>query len=236
VADDEWEVDVVVDLDTWDELLTALLRRGATHLLYRGQRDFDWQLACKLSRSLRAQAEAGGPIPLGLMESMVVDDGLNRHVERVETSLLRSFMEAAQGFGVPDLPPAADRLGWWEVMQHHRAPTRLMDWTRSPFVALWFALAFEDADPDVDAALWIFDSRNSWINHGETRAAVETQGWEGFLDYRAWQNRLAEEAMVKNRMVPLVVTPRRTLPRAVAQQSVMTLIPNVQVPSGPALK
>ena len=66
----------------------------------------------------------------------------------------------------------------------------------------------------------------------ETLNAAQTSGWDEFLDYRAWQNRLAEYAINQKKIVPLIVTPRVELPRAVAQQSVLTLIPNVEAPQG----
>jgi hypothetical protein len=39
-----------------------------------------------------------------------------------------------------DLPPLDQRLCWLALMQHHRVPTRLLDFTYSPYVALYFAL------------------------------------------------------------------------------------------------
>lgn len=136
VSEDNWPLDQDVEPKTFDELRDLLLRRGATHLVYRGQRDYDWPLVCTLSRALRDQALAGGPIEHDLMESMVVDTDFTRYVNDVETKLLRVFMEQAKGLALPDLPPSTDRLAWWELMQHHGAPTRLLDWTRSPFIAL----------------------------------------------------------------------------------------------------
>lgn len=44
----------------------------------------------------------------------------------------------------------------WELyalMQHHGLPTRLLDWSKSPLVALYFALT-QDADVDDDRVVW----------------------------------------------------------------------------------
>jgi hypothetical protein len=41
---------------------------------------------------------------------------------------------------------------WLAMMQHYGAPTRFLDWTRSPFVAAYFAL--EDAPRDGRCAIW----------------------------------------------------------------------------------
>lgn len=49
------------------------------------------------------------------------------------------------------LADESDLVHWWTVMQHYRAPTRLLDWTRSPFVALYFAWV---EGPSDDGAVW----------------------------------------------------------------------------------
>jgi hypothetical protein len=127
------------------------------------------------------------------MESMVVDRDFTRHVFNVETKLLRVFMEQAKGLALPDLPPRIDRLAWWELMQHHRVPTGLLDWTRSPFIALWFAF-WQHGEADGDAALWVFDTRTSWLSHGRALSGADQPDWENFLDDRQWENRIAISA------------------------------------------
>jgi hypothetical protein len=225
-----WSIDKPVEPNTFDQLVDLVLRRSTPHLVYRGQRDYEWPLVCTLSRALRDQALAGGPFDHGLIESMVVHEDFNRYVDHVEITLLRVFMERAKGLALPGLPPATDRLARWELMQHHGVPTRLLDWTRSPFIALWFAF-WHHRDADGDAAMWIFDTRNSWLSHPKAIQGASAAGWDHFLDDRQWQNRLAEEAIAEHAMVPLVISPRVVVPRVVAQQSILTLVPNVEAPS-----
>jgi len=43
-------------------------------------------------------------------------------------------------------------MEWFALMQHYGAPTRLLDWTYSFFVAVYFAV--EDEDPKHDREVW----------------------------------------------------------------------------------
>ncbi len=54
-----------------------------------------------------------------------------------EDYLMREFRRRAHQY-VTDVP-RDDDLEWLALMQHHGAPTRLLDWSRSPHVAAFFA-------------------------------------------------------------------------------------------------
>jgi hypothetical protein len=58
-----------------------------------------------------------------------------------------------------------DAWSWYFVMQHYRAPTRLLDWTDGALIALYFALSPStpgNADVTKDAAVWMLDPW--WLN------------------------------------------------------------------------
>lgn len=96
---------------------------------FRGHERLDWQLIPSILR-----------------------DGNQRH----EFPLTKRFRLLAPGFGVNI---DTDRLDQWLfLMQHHRAPTRLLDWSESLNTAIFFAcldwLTWRDPDRCTDGAVF----------------------------------------------------------------------------------
>jgi hypothetical protein len=59
----------------------------------------------------------------------------------------------------PAAPAEHDYAAWLSLMQHYGLPTRLLDWSRSPLVATYFAVASyikKNAVP-ADAVIWMLD-------------------------------------------------------------------------------
>jgi len=70
----------------------------------------------------------------------------------IEGRIIREFRRAYHQFsaGVPDRESTVE---WLALMQHHGAPTRLLDFTYSVYVAAYFAL--EEAEDD--SVVWTLD-------------------------------------------------------------------------------
>ena len=210
---------------SWAECLDLLISSGTEDALYRGHRVFEWELQTSLERAVVEYVKIWDPGKALAIESMANDPPSKNWVRDTEIALTQRFRHQAIRLGIPELPPIWDTLGWWEVMQHNGAPTRLLDWTTSPFIALWFAVE-QHKDGEGDMAFWVYDRRTARVNLQELMAQLRNTPHYEQLDDRLLQNRLVRLALdaATNLLIP--VTPRQ-FPRAVAQQSVLTVSANV---------
>jgi len=111
----------LIRIETWDSFLNLVAQPPYSNWAFRGERDERWPLYSSLSRYL----QNFGVAPEAWVEQ--------------EDRILRIFKRKAHQF--LDRPPEwDDDFQWLALMQHHGAPTRLIDFTWSPYVAAFFGL------------------------------------------------------------------------------------------------
>jgi hypothetical protein len=107
-------------LRSWDEFTDKIAKPPYQGWAFRGQADGTWRLMSTLARYLNAYIEES-------------------YWESQEERIKRIFQRKAHLF-LTHIPDPSDTFQWLALMQHHGAPTRLLDFTWSPYVAAFFAL------------------------------------------------------------------------------------------------
>jgi hypothetical protein len=124
-----------IRIESWAELHERLLEDSWQEELGRHRSNF----------AFRGRADAAE----GLETSLVRLGGDERSLE---VYLLRNFRKYARRSDVP----SDSTWDWLALGQHHGLPTRLLDWTYSPYVALHFATTNLERY-DRDGVVWALD-------------------------------------------------------------------------------
>lgn len=171
---------------------------GSDVVWFRGQSDSAWGLIPSLAR------ESGKHLPK-------------------EGAIYKRFIQNATQ--LMDQSPL-DEWEWLFVMQHHRAPTRLLDWTEGPLVALFFA-TFDPKQDSVDGALWCLDPIA--LNRQANVSFAYELELPSFRD-KVLENYLPSRVDPKSPMHPIAAIGPRATKRMAAQIGVFTVNHSVYKP------
>lgn len=127
-----------VRVTTWNDFMSLCAELDGW--AFRGQQDARWPLLTSLARYLHAY------IP-----------GQASWRQREERAI-RIFRRKAHNY-LGDPTVLDNALRCLALMQHHGAPTRLLDFTKSPFVAAFFALERATGD----AAVYALNTPRLWL-------------------------------------------------------------------------
>lgn len=113
---------------------------SAEKLLFRGQ-DTDEQLLPTFAR---------------VAQQYKVEDPLS-----FERELIDGFKKLSPLY--LDRPIPQYEWDWLALARHYGLPTRLLDWTANAFIALWFAVAYNNRKEDYKPVLWVLEARKKDI-------------------------------------------------------------------------
>lgn len=108
-----------IKANTWDD--ARLLGNHLSQWLFRGQCNSKWLLKSSVERALESRNIA-----------------LARH-PAFELLVLEDFRAVAHNY-TNFVPKDEDFIGWLSLIQHYGGPTRLLDFTKSFYIASYFAL------------------------------------------------------------------------------------------------
>ena len=124
-----------IKVKSWNDLQEKLFENSWNPELARFRSNFAFRGMCDATQDLRTAIVR-----------------LSGEAADIEGHLLRNFRKYARRNAVP-----SDSIwNWLAVAQHHGLPTRLLDWTFSPYVALHFATENVNSYED-DAVIWCVD-------------------------------------------------------------------------------
>jgi FRG domain-containing protein len=159
----------------------------------------------------------------GLQPGMYRHLPLKRDVRTLEDEIRQEFVVRAPSLG-PERPN--NSWEWYFLMQHSGAPTRLLDWTESALIALYFAV--KGARKGKDAAVWILEpwKLNEYV--ADIAEVIAPGAEEGIVKehaarYKPWlPERYAESESLKPQL-PVAIYPTHFSRRISSQRSCFTI-------------
>ena len=124
------------------------------------------------------------------------------------------------------VPDDEDYISWLFLMQHHGTPTRLLDWTTSPLMALYFCVSERQKE---DGELWAMYPDNLNKCSGRRGIYLARSGIVRYLaEEPSWHppDKLAEKCgLTKIPDTPVAVYPPMRFLRMASQLSAFTIHP-----------
>lgn len=199
-----------ITVDSWNDLLSLFdkLTNKVSDWAFRGQSDDNWGLSSKFEREAK-----------------------NYHCESPywfknrEHYILQDFQRRAHHY-VEKVPKSENCIEWLSLLQHYGGPTRLLDFTYSSYVALFFAVETSAVN---SAAIWA-------VNIGKLiRQLYKVENYSSIKEEHTYEevverNNQWAETIIKDRKnndVVLLVDPFQQHERISAQQGLFLFPGNI---------
>lgn len=119
---------IEIHINNWDGLLKHFQGLRTSNWIFRGQSNSSWSISPTLERAI---------------------------LTFKERELFEEFKRNAHLYQSGNLK-VETKIEWLSLMQHHGTPTRLLDWTKSPYVASFFSFNSTEIGKN-KIAIWALD-------------------------------------------------------------------------------
>lgn len=150
---------------------------------------------------------------------------LKRPSRTLEDEIRQEFAVRAPSLG---LERPKNSWEWYFLMQHSGAPTRLLDWTESALIALFFAVKRSPESNSTDAAVWILEPWKLNECVAGIKEVIAPGAEEGMVEshadrYRPWlPDRYANSKSLEEKL-PIAIYPTHFSRRISSQRSCFTI-------------
>jgi hypothetical protein len=147
-----------IELKNWSEFDQIIEKKHYRKWIFRGESDANWELKSSLHRAFEEAQEIH-----------TNGKGKTKKLDKIshEQVMIDRFKCNAHLY-LNNLPTKDDTLSWLSLMQHYGAPTRLLDFKFSPYVALFFALETGKSE----AAIYLIN-HDSIKNDDDTLSGID---------------------------------------------------------------
>lgn len=207
----------------WNDLF-LLNQKFMANFIFRGQGDSSWGLKTSLERLIESH------------HASLSKGDLLYHI--YESEMLKEFQWKYPSYEKNLIPQNNEYLEWLSIMQHYGAPTRLLDFSYSMYVALFMAMdnAFSD-----EYSLWCINSnvlissiKDEFIAQKHTKIATADE-LENFAYFLANSSISDKYLADKNRWL-LPIRPHLCNERISRQQGLFLVPSSITVPFEEILK
>ena len=166
-----------IDLESWNDFENELkhLREyrakalsaggGASELLFRGQRNHFWPLKTTLERKVSKQTSFAEYFRLVSAARPQIETFTNLRWNIPEYPELREWAKDYDNVKLTQFPG----YDYFVYLRHHGFPSPLLDWTRSPYVAAYFAFTKASSERVAIYTFW------EYAGHGKIGSSNSPQ-------------------------------------------------------------
>lgn len=204
-----------IDIENWNELFN-ISPKFMSYFIFRGQSNYKWSLSSSLERHIT--------------KFHSTDSWPNHYRSIYEKKMLQEFKWKYPIYEQHNIPKSEDNIEWLSIMQHYGVPTRMLDFSKSLYVAMFMALdgCIEEYE---NASIWMFN-KNILTIHSYNSDKNRTESYISDSDLREHCYKDANSVLAgeKTEQLLFLIEPKIGFERISRQQGIFVMPAKIDSP------